>query len=259
MDKRTALIGGSSAGIGKAIAHGLLKKGADVIITGRSARINDTKLEFRKEFPSAAIHAIPTDYSSAESINALISSVKALSLNPDILVLNSGGPNPGTFEDINLEDWDTNYQQQFKSSMMLLKAFVPGMQKKNWGRVINISSTIAVEPTAGMILSASFRAMLINALKSTSLQIAKNGITINTLCPGAVMTDRLISLFQKQADSTGKTLEEVISNVGTTIPIQRIASPEDFSHLAVFLASEEANYITGTVIPVDGGLVKKSF
>lgn len=259
MDKRTALIGGSSAGIGKAIATGLLKKGIDVIITGRSSRVNDTKLQLQKQFPSATIHSIPTDYSSSESIQSLIRSVKELPSSLDILVLNSGGPNPGTFEDISIEDWDTNYQQQFKSSMLLLKAFIPEMQKKNWGRIINISSTIAIEPTAGMILSASFRAMLINALKSTSLQVAKNGITINTLCPGAVMTDRLISLFQKQADSSGKTLEEVITSVGTTIPIQRIASPEDFSHLAVFLASEEANYITGTVIPVDGGLVKKSF
>ncbi len=259
MTKKVALIGGSSAGIGKAIALGLIEKGVEVIITGRTARLNGTKEELQKLFPSAKIHAINTDYSSADSIQNLIQTINALSLQPNILVLNSGGPNPGTFEDISLEDWDINYQQQFKSSMMLMKAFVPAMQKSNWGRIINISSTIAIEPTPGMILSASFRAMLINALKSTALQIAKDGITINTLCPGAVMTDRLISLFQKQADSTGKTLDETIKNVGTTIPIQRIASPKDFAHLAIFLASEEANYITGTVIPVDGGLVKKSF
>jgi 3-oxoacyl-[acyl-carrier protein] reductase len=110
-----------------------------------------------------------------------------------------------------------------------------------------------------MILSASYRAMLINALKSTALQIAKDGITINTLCPGAVMTDRLISLFQAQAHTLDKSLEEIIKNVESTIPIQRIASPKDFAHLAIFLAGEEANYITGTVIPIDGGLVKKSF
>ena len=259
MNKKTALIGGSSAGIGKAIALGFLEKGIDVIITGRSSRINDTKLELQKQFPSASVHAITSDYSSADSIHNLILSIGNLSPSPDILVLNSGGPNPGTFEDISIEEWDINYQQQFKSSMMLLKAFVPAMQKKKWGRIINISSTIAIEPTPGMILSASFRAMLINALKATALHIAKDGITINTLCPGAVMTDRLISLFQKQADSTGKTLEEVINNVASTIPIQRIASPKDFSHLAVFLSSDESNYITGTVIPIDGGLVKKSF
>ena len=259
MTKKTALIGGSTAGIGKAIAQGFLEKGIDVIITGRSSRLNDTKLELQKQFPNLAIHAITSDYSSEDSINGLISGINSLSISPDILVLNSGGPTPGTFEDISIEEWDKSYQQQFKSSMMLLKAFVPAMQKNKWGRIINISSTIAIEPTPGMILSASYRAMLINALKSTALQIAKDGITINTLCPGAVMTDRLISLFQKQADSSGKSLEEIINNVGASIPIQRIATPKDFSHLAVFLASDESNYITGTVIPIDGGLVKKSF
>ncbi len=259
MAKKIALVGGSTAGIGKAIAQGLLEKGFDVIITGRSGRLQETESELKKQFPSAGIHAIPSDYSLADSVSNLISDIRKLSLAPSILVLNSGGPTPGTFEDVSLEDWDTHYQQQFKSSIMLLKAFVPDMQKNKFGRIINISSSIAIEPTAGMILSASFRAMLINALKSTSLLVAKDGVTINTLCPGAVMTDRLISLFQKQADTSGKTLDEVIINVGASIPIQRIASPKDFSHMAVFLAGEESNYITGTVIPIDGGLVKKSF
>ncbi|MES2140616.1 MAG: SDR family oxidoreductase [Bacteroidota bacterium] len=259
MTRRTALIGGSSAGIGKAIAAGLLEKKIDVIIIGRGPRLNDTKAELQKQFPLAKIHAIITDYSSMNSVNNLIQSIKELSLQPDILILNTGGPKPGSFDDISTEDWDINYQQQFKSSMMLMKAFIPDMKKKKWGRIINISSTIAIEPTVSMILSASYRAMLINALKSTSIQLAKDGITINTLCPGAVMTDRLTGLFQKQADDSQKSLEEIINNVALTIPIQRIASPKDFSHLAVFLASDESNYITGTVIPIDGGLIKKSF
>ncbi|MCW3102563.1 MAG: hypothetical protein JWO09_1003 [Bacteroidetes bacterium] len=259
MNKRIALIGGSSAGIGRAIANGLLEKGLNVIITGRSARLESTKLELQAKFPSSSVYAFATDYSSSEDISRLIASIEAAGLFPDVLVLNSGGPRPGTFDDISIEDWDAAFQQQFKSSIMLMKAFLPGMKKKQWGRIINISSSIAIEPTPGMILSASYRAMLVNALKSTSLLVAKDGITINTLCPGAVMTDRLTSLFQQQADTAGKSLEEIIKNVAATIPAQRIASPEDFAHMAVFLAAEEANYITGTVIPVDGGLVKKSF
>jgi 3-oxoacyl-[acyl-carrier protein] reductase len=257
MTKRTALIGGSSAGI--AIAIGLLEKGMDVIIIGRGARLQQTQSELKSKFSSSEIYAFTTDYASEENINSLISSIEKLGVSPDILVLNTGGPKPGTFNDITLEDWNNSFQQQFKSSIMLMKALLPSMQKKQWGRIINISSTIAIEPTQGMLLSASFRAMLINALKSTSLLVAKDGITINTLCPGAVMTDRLTDLFQQQANNNGKSLDEIIKNVAATIPIQRIASPSDFAHMAVFLASEEANYITGTVIPIDGGLVKKSF
>ncbi|CAN5487545.1 SDR family oxidoreductase [soil metagenome] len=259
MSKKTALIGGSSAGIGKAIATGLLEKGFDVIIVGRGERLIKTQAELKAKFSNATIHAMTTDYSSAESVTALIASINKLNCSIDILVLNTGGPKPGTFEDISIEEWDSAFQQQFKSSMMLMKALIPGMQEKQWGRIINISSTIAMEPTAGMIVSASYRAMLINALKSTSLTVAKNGITINTLCPGAVMTDRLTDLFQLQANKDGKTLEEIIKNVAATIPNQRIASPADFANMAIFLSSEEANYITGTVIPIDGGLVKKSF
>ncbi|MBA3704878.1 MAG: SDR family oxidoreductase [Bacteroidetes bacterium] len=259
MKKKTALVGGSSAGIGKAIAIGLLEKGVDVIIIGRSSRLNDTKLELQKQFPSATIHAIETDYSSADSVNNLIQSVEKLSISLDILILNTGGPKAGSFQDISLEDWDQTYQQQFKSSMMLMKTFVPTMQKKKWGRIISVSSSIAIEPTVSMILSASYRAMLINALKSTSILIAKDGVTINTICPGAVMTDRLISLFQQQANNTNKPLEEIIKNAEASIPMQKIATAKEFAQLAVFLSSEESGYITGTVIPIDGGLIKKSF
>jgi len=259
MKNKTALIGGSSAGIGKAVATGLLEKGMEVIIVGRTGRLHETKLELQKQFPSGKIHAIITDYSSIDSVQNLISEVEKLSLKPDVLILNTGGPLAGTFEDISLEDWDGAYQQQFRSSIMLMKAFLPSMINKQWGRIINISSTIAIEPTVSMILSASYRAMLINALKSTSLQIAKNGITVNTICPGAVMTDRLTGLFRKQGEGANKSLEEIIKNTEANIPVQRIATPKEFAQLAIFLAGDEASYITGTVIPVDGGLVKKSF
>lgn len=259
MKKKTALVGGSSAGIGKAIAISFLEKGMDVIVIGRSSRLNDTKVELQKQFPSATIHAIVTDYSSADSVNNLIKSIEKLSIDPDILVLNTGGPKAGTFEDISLDDWDNAYQQQFKSSLMLLKAFIPGMQKKKWGRIINISSSVAIEPTVSMILSASYRAMLINALKATSIQVAMHGITINTLCPGNIMTERLISLFQQKANSTNKSLEEIIKNAEANIPMQRIGDAKEFAQLASFLAGEESSYITGNVIPIDGGLVKKSF
>lgn len=259
MNKRTALIGGSSAGIGRAIAQGLLEKGFNVILIGRSSRLDQTKLELQSKFPGSIVNSFNADYSSVKDLQELISSIEKKDLFPDVLVLNSGGPKPGTFDDVSSEDWDAAFQQQFKSSVMLMKAFLPKMRQKQWGRIINISSTIAIEPTAGMILSASYRAMLINFLKSTSLLVAKDGITINTLCPGAVMTDRLTGLFQKQATDSGKSLDDIIKNVAATIPNQRIASPEDFAHMATFLATNEANYITGTVIPIDGGLVKKSF
>jgi 3-oxoacyl-[acyl-carrier protein] reductase len=131
MDNKIALIGGSSAGIGKAIAIGFLQKGMEVIIIGRGSRLNDTKLELQTKFPQGKIHAIITDYSSSDSVNDLISSIEKISLKPDVLVLNTGGPKSGSFEDISLEDWNIAYQQQFNSSIMLMKAFIPDMVEKN--------------------------------------------------------------------------------------------------------------------------------
>jgi len=257
--RRLALVGGSSAGIGKAVAEGLLAKGVDVILTASGApRLAAAKAELQKRFPKRKVSAIACDFSDAKAVKALIAkTVKGDS--PDILILNTGGPKAGNFDDISPEDWDGAYQQQFKSSLMLLKAFLPGMRRRQWGRVISVSSTVVLEPSAGMILSASYRAMLINALKSTSLLVAKDGVTLNTVCPAAVLTDRLLTLLRKNNAGSTKTEAEIVAGVAAGLPMQRIASPAEFAQTAVFLASDEASYVTGTVIAVDGGATRKSF
>ena len=256
---KLALVGGSSAGIGKAVAEGLLKSGMDVILTARDReRLGMTEAALKNKYTGRKVYAFASDYSSSKSVEDLILSINNGPGAPDVLVLNTGGPKAGTFDDISVEDWESAFQQQFKSSLMLLKAFLPGMRKKKWGRVINVSSTIAVEPTVGMILSAGYRAMLINAIKCAAHLAGKDGITMNTVCPGAVLTDRLLSLFKDQAKSSGKTEKEILEIAAKTIPLQRIASPEEFAHMTLFLASEDASFISGTVIPVDGGMVRKS-
>lgn len=257
--KKLALVGGSSAGIGKAVAQGLLKEGFNVILTARGAeRLEAAETALKKNYPDRKVYAFASDYASSKSVEGLISAINKGPGAPDVLVLNTGGPKAGTFDDIALEDWENAFQQQFKSSLMLLKAFLPAMRKKKWGRIINISSTIALEPTIGMILSAGYRAMLINALKCTAHLVGKDSITVNTVCPGAVLTDRLLSLFKDQAKNSGKTEKEVLEGAAKMIPLQRIASPEEFANLAVFLASDDASFISGTVIPVDGGMTRKS-
>lgn len=259
MADRLGLVGGSSAGIGRAIAEGLLQKGLDVVLTARGEeRLQACAGELRKKHPGRTVHAFSADSSDEASIKRLIASVRNVG-SPDVLVLNTGGPKAGTFETLVEADWDVSYRQLFKSQLLLLSAFLPEMKRKKWGRVIGVSSTIALEPTPAMILSASFRAALINALKALSVELAQDGITFNTVCPGAVMTQRLTSLITEQAKKAGKSADEAVRNAEATIPMRRIASPEEFAQVAVFLASDEARYVTGTVIPVDGGLVKSSF
>jgi 3-oxoacyl-[acyl-carrier protein] reductase len=260
MQKKIALVGGGSAGIGRGIAEGLLGKGFDVILTARGKeRLEKCANELKIKFPSQNIHQITSDYSNKESVQQLIRSVLSKIGAPDVLILNTGGPKASDFMQISEVDWDTAYQQQLRSHISIVTAFLPKMQEKKWGRIINISSTITLEPTVTMVLSASFRAALINALKCLSLQVAKEGITINTVCPGAVLTDRLLSLFKQQASAEGKSEADIIKSISSAIPIGRIASAADFSHMAVFLASEDASYLSGTVTQVDGGFLKSSF
>ncbi len=258
MQKKLALVGGSSAGIGRAVAEGLLGRGFDVVLTARNARrLLSNRKELQERYGHSRVLAWSSDYSSEKSVKNLIATVRKKAGYPDIIVLNSGGPDYGNFDEIELRQWDDSYHQQLRASLLLLKAFLPAMRQKKWGRIINISSTIAIEPSASMILSSSYRAALINALKAISILVAKEGVTVNTVCPGAVLTERLISLYKKQARSLGASWRSLIKESSERIPIGHIASAEEFAELALFLVDEKASYITGTVIPVDGGLVKK--
>ena len=130
------------------------------------------------------------------------------------------------------------------------------MEKNNWGRIINISSTQAIEPTADMVISSTYRAAISAFSKSASLTLAKSGITINTICPGGVSTDRLISLFKKKAEIDGTNLETELKIATQSIPLGRFATVEEIASLSLYLCSDLAGYITGRVHTFDGGLVK---
>lgn len=259
MEKKFALIGGSSAGMGKAIADGLLAKGMDVILTARGEeRLEKTRGELQKKYPSEKILAFSSDFSSRESVEKFIKTVIQKAGYPDVLILNTGGPKPGPVLSLSVEDWDDAYQQQFGSFLMLVKTFVPEMQKKKWGRILNVNSLITLEPSPALSLSAGYRAMVINMLKSLSIETAKDNITVNVVCPGKILTERLVTLHRMKAGDMNKPLEDVVKELSADIPAGRVGTPEEFASLVCFLAGDEARYITGTVIPVDGSLRKGS-
>lgn len=256
--RKLAWVGGSSAGIGAAIAEGLLGAGMDVALTARGEkRLEETRKRLQAAYPSAQVHAFVSDSASSAGVDALVASIRGLKRPVDVLVLNTGGPKPASFTELSAKDWDEAYQQLFRSHQAMLQAFVPGMAERGWGRVINVSSTIMIEPTEKMALSCGVRALLANALKALSIEVARKGVTVNTVCPGAVLTERLVSLIRK--NSPGKSAEEAAADTARTLPIGRIASPAEFAELCVFLAGEKAGYINGTTIPIDGGLTKKSW
>ena len=128
------------------------------------------------------------------------------------------------------------------------------MEKNKWGRIITISSTVAKEPTPQMIISSSLRAGVISYMKSISKQLAPYGITVNVVCPGGVLTERVLDLTQKQAKNSSLPFEEVLKKNTSAIPLGRLARPEEFCEYILFLCSEKSSYITGTCLNVDGGL-----
>ncbi len=258
MAARLALVGGSSSGIGKAIAAGLLTSGHRVVLTARSGeKLERTHAELRAKFGAEFVKSIGADFGQRESVEHLIKEVQSTVGAPDILVLNTGGPRAGVFADLSLADWDAGYDQQLRSHLALLQAFLPSMRERGWGRVVSVSSTQVIEPGEGMVLSAAWRAALVNTLKALARSEAPFGITLNTICPAAVLTDRLRSLLVGKKENHGKSEEDVLKAAAGTIPIGRIASAEEFANVAVFLASPAASYVNGTVIPVDGGQVRR--
>lgn len=254
--QRLALVGGASAGIGKAIAETLVERGFGVIITARGEErlLNVAReLQAKSKSPGQAVVPLTSDFASQKSISGLLTKIREGKYSPDVVVLNTGGPKIGKLSELSAEDWDLAHQQQFKSQLALITEFLPAMKKKRWGRVISISSALTLEPTPAMVLSAGYRALLINVLKGISQEVVRDGITFNTICPNAVRSDRLVESLKRRSTGADFDLEKEIQKVGEGLPIGRIAEGREIASLVAYLASDDAAYMTGTVIPVDGG------
>jgi 3-oxoacyl-[acyl-carrier protein] reductase len=233
---KVALVTGASKGLGFGIASELAREGATVAISSRS-----------EERITAAANEIGArgfmhDAGDADSARDLIARVEQ-DLGPiDILVTNSGGP-PASEDALSfeLEQWRAAYELLLLGAIALVRAVLPGMQERGWGRVISVSSAVVREPSRVLVLSASHRAGLLAALKTIASQVAGDGVTVNSLLTGVIATDRSREL--------GADRPERIAQ----IPAGRPGTVEEFAAAAVFLSSERASYITGAALPIDGG------
>ena len=172
------------------------------------------------------------------------------------MVNNCGGPSAGYFENISEEDWLNGYQEILASAQQLIHASLPYMKKQKWGRIINITSLAVRQYIENLIISTTFRAGLTAMSKILSIQVAADNITINNVAPGYTLTDRVKDLAEIRANSKGISVEEEISIMTEMIPMKRMGSPDEVAALVNFLVSDEAAYITGNTIPVDGGYIK---
>jgi 3-oxoacyl-[acyl-carrier protein] reductase len=244
---RTALVMGASRGIGRAIGAALAREGCRVAIASRS----------REKIDEAAAAIDPpaspfvADASELERLARLPGEVEA-TLGPiDVLVANTGGPPFGGALDHDLEAWEQAYRSLVLAPKVLADAVVPGMRERGWGRIVNVGSSSTREPIPGLNLSNAHRMAAIGFLKTLATEVAPDGITVNTVATGRFATERL-------ADASG-SLDGAEEAARSQVPAGRLGLPEEYGDLVAFLCSERAAYVTGTVIPIDGGLLRSAF
>jgi len=257
LEDRTALVCGASAGLGKAIARALSREGAAVAICSRSQeRVDAAAGEITGETGGRVV-ALEANLTDPDDVRAVVAGATEALGRLDILVTNTGGPPAGPFESHDAETWDHAIRQNFTSVVNLVRAALPGMKERRWGRIVNVTSISVKQPVGGLILSNSLRAGVTGFAKTISNEAGPHNVTVNCVLPGYTRTERLDELAASQsAGDETRTPEDVFRAWEDQVPMARLAEPEELADLTAFLCSERAGYITGQSIAVDGGWIR---
>lgn len=256
LNGKVAMVAAASKGIGKACALSLLNEGCRVSICARQADVlNQTRAELSQ---AGEVIAIKADVSKAEDLAMWHQHTIDHFGATDILVTNTGGPPVARFLELTDEQWQAGVESTLMNVVRLSRLVIPGMQQKKWGRIIHLTSVVAKQPLDELVISSTLRAGLSALTKTMANQFGPDNITVNAILTGFVMTDRQMDLAEVRMKERGLTREEYFAQVSLGIPLQRSAQPNELGDVVAFLASERASYITGTSLPVDGGLIKAS-
>jgi len=250
---KTALIGGASKGLGLGCSKALAKAGHRVVMCARSAEYLEKAAQEVRGYGSGGVITHACDWSKAADLKALEEKLSNEGVQIDILINNVGGPPPGIVTQVTEEEWETGLNLLFRSTLRLYAQVLPGMRARKWGRIINILSTTAIEPAPALAASSVLRAALASYAKLTAKEVAKEGVTVNSLMPGGFLTSRTEELVVGEAQREKISVGEVRARIQASLPLGRFMDPIELGHVAAFLASEEASGITGALIPVDGG------
>ena len=243
---KTALVLGASRGLGAAIAKGLAAEGVKVFAAARNVAAMEK---------TDNITPLTVDLSDDASVAAMIATVTAAG-GVDILVNNSGGPKAGPAAGQSKESWASAFDSMATSIFTVTDAMLEGMIARKWGRIITIGSSGVLQPIPNLALSNGVRAAVSGWSKTLAAEVARHGITVNMILPGRIDTDRVRELDAGKAEKTSKTIEAVQEASRAEIPAGRYGTPDEFAAVAVFLASAQASYVTGSAIRVDGGMIK---
>jgi 3-oxoacyl-[acyl-carrier protein] reductase len=251
---RAALVTGASKGIGKAIALALASEGAKVCLVSRSAA---NLAAVQAEIRGGAILA--GDVADPELAARAVKHAADAFGRLDILVNNAEGPPAGGFLEHDDAAWGAAFQRSLLGTVRFAREAAPLMKAQRWGRIINITSMQAKEPTPGMVLSATLRAGVSAFAKAAATELAPFNITVNTILPSAVLTERMENLTREAAARGGRSYEDTLEQARKSIPAGRFSTPAEVADLALFLCSSRASYLTGLSIGIDGGSAKSVF
>ncbi|PIE16428.1 MAG: short-chain dehydrogenase [Rhodobacterales bacterium] len=251
---KRALVCASSKGLGRGCARALAAEGVDLVINARSeGPLNETVAGIRADF-GVQVTAVAADITTEQGRQKVLKAAGA----PDILITNAGGPPPGLWSDWDEQDFIEALQANMLAPIALMKALLPGMIGRGWGRVVNITSKSVKAPIAVLGLSNSARAGLTGYVAGTARQVAASGVTINNLLPGLHLTDRARALSERAASEQGISVDEAMQQSAAAIPAGRYGTAEEFGAACAFLCSVHAGYIVGQNILLDGGDVNST-
>jgi 3-oxoacyl-[acyl-carrier protein] reductase len=238
---------GGSRGIGLAVATALAREGCRVAIASRSLeRLREAAAEIDGEVAPFAV-----DVADLERLAELPGQISEALGPVEILVANTGGPPLGAAVDHGLDEWELAYRSLVLAPRVLIGETLPVMRERGWGRIVNVGSTSTREPIPGLNLSNAHRMAAVGYLKTLSREVAADGVTVNTVATGRFATERL-------ADPSG-SLEAAEESARQEVPARRLGDPAEYGDLVAFLCSERAAYLTGAVIPLDGGLLRSAY
>lgn len=251
---KRALVCASSKGLGKGCAAALAAEGVDLVLNARGADVLEATADQLRRH-GGNVTAVAADITTEDGRAAVLKAAGDV----DILVTNAGGPPPGVWSDWDRDDFIRALDANMLTPIALMKALLPGMCARNWGRVVNITSQSVKAPIPQLGLSNAARTGLTGYVAGTARQVAGSGVTINNLLPGVHDTDRIVQLDTAASQSEGQSIEDLRERRAASIPVGRYGTIEEFGATCAFLCSQQAGFIVGQNILLDGGATNATF
>jgi 3-oxoacyl-[acyl-carrier protein] reductase len=253
---KVAIVGGASKGLGRACAQALAEEGVNVAICSRSQADLEKAAQEIRSATGVEVLAFAGDLDKHETISGLIKATVNRFGRLDVLVNNSGGPPLADARDATEEQWATAVQRSLLFFARMSREAVPHLKSAGAGRIINILASTVYQPIPKLALSGATRMGVIAFAKSLADEVGRDGILVNNVCPGSILSERMMSNVEARAKSLGVPLEEALKERAAETALGRIGEPKELANLVAFLASSKSSYITGTTMRVDGGLVR---